>query len=53
MKVADILSQNGPRRVVSIRDLRSAAIDHPQFEYEAMKEVLTATGVSVYVPPAE
>ena len=39
--------------VVSIRDLRSAAIDHLQFEHEAMKEVLTATGVSVYVPPAE
>jgi len=39
--------------VVSIRDLRSAALDHLQFEHEAMKEVLTATGVSVYVPPPE
>lgn len=37
--------------VVSIRDLRSAALDRLKFEHEAMKEVLTATGVSVYIPP--
>jgi len=37
--------------VVSIRDLHGAALDRLQFEHGAMKEVLTATGVSVYVPP--
>jgi len=39
--------------VVSIRDLRSAALDHLKYERDAMQEVLTATGVSVYVPPRD
>jgi len=49
-----VVDQDGGKvvGVVSIRDLRTAALDHLQFEHEAMKEVLTATGVSVYVPPS-
>ena len=36
--------------MISMRDLRSAAVDVLQFEHDAMWEVLTATGVSVRVP---